>query len=88
MSKFAPISCEDLEALDADKDSKGTKRTVKRSINLFREFLENANSEEMSKQELTKSLQLFVASALRLGQYYFSRDDNTYRHPHCHVIFV
>jgi len=63
-SRFATISTDDLNLLDSEKDSKPTKRTVQRSLNLFREFLgkENERFEEMSKQEMAKALRLFFAS--------------------------
>ena len=64
---FADISTNDLLNLDVEKDSKSTKRTVSRSISLFRQFLghigeENSNFEEFSKPDLARCLRLFFAS--------------------------
>ena len=60
--RFMAISEEDLVSLDNAKDS--TKRTVSRSVKLFRDFLgpERAKFEDMPKSALNNNLRLFFAS--------------------------
>lgn len=64
---FADITDENIESLLDSKDSKSTKRSVNRSVNLFREFLdtkgEPADFESFSKEKLDQMLKLFYASA-------------------------
>lgn len=63
LSRFARISAEELDVLDGQKDSKNTKRVIRRSVSLFREFLgENCEFEGFTTEELDKSLRSFFAS--------------------------
>lgn len=64
MSRFATISEEDLSRLDCSKDSLSTKRTIDRSVRIFRNFLgaENAQFEQLPKYILDNKLRLFFAS--------------------------
>ena len=62
-SRFAEISENDLNDLENSKDADSTKRIVKRSINLFREFIGEENDVEgMSKSELNIKLRQFFGS--------------------------
>ena len=60
---FADITDENIESLLDSKDSKSTKRSDNRSVNLFREFLdtkgEPADFESFSKEKLDQMLKLF-----------------------------
>jgi len=62
--RFLAIFEEDLVSLDNAKDSTSTKRTVSRSVKLFRDFLgpERAKFEVMPKSALNNNLRLFFAS--------------------------
>lgn len=60
---FAQLSEEDSAGLETEKDSSNTKRAVKRSVALFREFLgDNSTFESFSKEALNVYLRQFFAS--------------------------
>ncbi|XP_062577122.1 uncharacterized protein LOC134238991 [Saccostrea cucullata] len=63
---FADVEESEITKLLDDKDSVSTKRTIKRSVNLFRTFLmEKRGSGEfegLSKEELNENLRLFYVS--------------------------
>jgi hypothetical protein len=64
--RFSTINEEDLQALDHYKDSKNTKRVVKRGVNLFNEFL-LSNDIDLgdlveNPAELNNQLRYFYAS--------------------------
>ncbi|XP_021344890.1 uncharacterized protein LOC110444861 [Mizuhopecten yessoensis] len=63
-SRFAAVELTDLEKLADKKDSKHTQRSVKRSVSLFREFLDENNKdfESLDKVTLNEKLRLFYAS--------------------------
>jgi len=62
-SRFAEISENDLNDLENPKDADSTKRIVKRSTSLFREFMGEENDVEgMSKSELNSKLRQFFCS--------------------------
>jgi hypothetical protein len=64
--RFSTINEADLKILDQEKDSKNTKRVVKRGVNLFSEFL-RSNNMELSEivenpTELNNQLRYYYAS--------------------------
>jgi len=62
-SRFAEISENDLNDLENSKDADSTKRIVKRSTSLFREFVGEENDVEgMSKSKLNSKLRQFFGS--------------------------
>ena len=64
---FAEISEENIKDLLSTKDSKETKRAVKRGVKLFRDYLTNKGAssdfQNFAKSELNEHLRTFYASA-------------------------
>ena len=65
-SRFVSLNEDDINKLVSEKDSKNTVRVIKRSVQLFREFLLekkiSPNFEELSPEDLNSHLKFFVAS--------------------------
>ena len=65
-SRYVSLHEDDINKLVSEKDSKNTVRVIKRSVQLFREFLLekkiSPNFEELSPEDLNSHLNFFVAS--------------------------
>ena len=65
-SRFVSLNEDDINKLVSEKDSKNTVRVIKRSVQLFREFLSekkiSPNFEELSPEDLNSHLKFFVGS--------------------------
>ena len=73
MERFAAVNETDLDNLLESKDSENTKKIVKRSVIMFREFLghESCDFESFSKENLDQKLKLLFASVrTKNGQSY------------------
>ena len=65
--RFGNLSMEDIDEIEKNKDSKNTKKVIKKSINILRAFLDekgqDVNFEDLSNNDLDLVLKDFFANA-------------------------